>query len=130
MRSDMNQVAATPQTPIANTKTSKTEPDEGSTTMQTHDAWFHLSEQIGHVLENQRKDGERLTRLEETTKHMRADIISVKRNQESCPGRIEEMKRQVRIEAWKVRGKIFMWVLGATGATVGVVKAFAHLFGG
>ena len=130
MQSDSNPAGATLQTPAETTKTSRTVRDEGNTTMQNHEAWFHLDTKIGHILENQRDDGERMSRLEVSLKDVKNDITAVRANQESCPGRIAEMKRQARTEAWKARGKLMMWVLGVVGAAMGVAEAYARLFGG
>ena len=82
------------------------------------------------VVENQKRDGERLARMEEITLDMRTDLVEVRDAQRTCPGRIAEMQRQSRRAAWTVAGKILAWFVGICATVAGAIQAVASIFGG
>jgi len=92
--------------------------------------FLHLDGKLERILREQSEHGERLTRVETLTESTKSEIIAVRTAQESCPGRIAEIRRQGRHAAWVTVGKLLAWVIGIVTAGAGAWTALAAIFGG
>jgi hypothetical protein len=82
------------------------------------------------IIENQKADGERLARVESLQHDLRAQVVAVREAQETCPGRIAEMQRQVRRASIISVGKFLAWSAGICATAAGAITALAAIFGG
>jgi len=82
------------------------------------------------IFDNQRKDSERLARVEVIVGDMGVTIKEVKDLQATCPGRIAEMQRQAKRAALIAASKLLMWIIGVITACAGAYTAVAAIFGG
>jgi ferric-dicitrate binding protein FerR (iron transport regulator) len=92
--------------------------------------FLHLDGKLERILREQSEHGERLSRVEVITESTKAEVAAVRQAQDSCPGRIAEIRRQGRRAAWATAGKLLAWAIGIVTAGAGAWTALAAIFGG